>query len=174
MKAMFRSSIAHDADPTKPSQLPARTRLEGVVSFDTINGPDQYDSHRAFLLHQLDLDLAGAVAADAANGGAAGDAAARQEAWIDANGFRFRSVYSAGYAAWYDDPKDAKGAKAGLKQAFEDWIASHTLPAPVESALRRNYTFTPAGVEHMEMIGGVAGKGGRQHENLRDALRGMP
>jgi hypothetical protein len=65
-------------------------------------------------------------------------------------------------ASWYDHPKDAKGEKLGLKQAFEDWLATRKLPPELEAAFRRNYTFTPAGVEHMEMIGGVKEGGGRR------------
>jgi hypothetical protein len=169
---MFDSSVAHDKDPKKKSLLPDRPKLEAFISFDTINGPDQYRSHKEFIVEQLERDLTAATAAAGGATGPDGVAAAAKD--LDANGFRFRSVYTTGYQHWYDSPKDATGEKHGLKQVFETWLATKKLPPELEAAFRRNYTFTPAGVEHMEMIGGVKDSGGRHAEHLKDALASIP
>lgn len=172
LATMFDSSVAHDKDPKKKSLLPDRPKLEAFISFDTINGPDQYRSHKEFIVEQLERDLTAATAAAGGATGPDGVAAAAKD--LDANGFRFRSVYTTGYQHWYDSPKDATGEKHGLKQVFETWLATKKLPPELEAAFRRNYTFTPAGVEHMEMIGGVKDSGGRHAEHLKDALASIP
>lgn len=148
---MFKSSLAHDKDPQKHSRLPGRDKLEAFLSFDTINGPNEYKQHREFLVHQLDQDLQDAKQQVSA-GAKPADAEAAQAAWLDKQGFRFRGQYSKGYASYYDSPK-SDGEEKGLKQRFERWLKDNALPAPVEAAFRRNYTFDPTGLEHMDEIG---------------------
>jgi hypothetical protein len=170
---------AEAEDPSKKS-VTDTAYLESLVLFDTINpagettGTTQYTYVLEFLKGQLAHELErlhDMWKLEQAAGTADDEVARKQEKWLGESGFRFRGFATAG---GYGDSFSA------LDGQVKAWLASHApvlggRKSCVFKALSDNFKVTPAGTDHMHMIGGAAGKGGTlEHENLRSALDALP
>ena len=196
--AGFAGILGTEKMPHSTKGVPGQ--LEGLFSFDTINAKGekvsaitsgrQYKAHRDFLIGRLDADLAMLNAERAnAKGKSEAQIQTQQEEKLVREGFRFRGYYTGsphfkrGSSTELEPTKGSNYADRYFRLAGEldAWFATHEQElggqaSKAYKALRDNYTieFAGADVIHMDMLRGKQDQGVWKHENLKDALGGLP